>query len=80
MTNMTEREKYLRSVRITHTPIGQEYMWDSLLDVNYRMVRHNLECKLNVLSNPKLFPRADRRSLEASVGDHQEFLALYPEG
>jgi hypothetical protein len=69
--------EYERTVRITQTWIGQYYCWDTLADVNWSMLRHNLECAVNVLENPAKFPHADDAAIQTKIEEHELFLTLY---
>jgi len=68
---------YLRSVSITRTLVGEEFGWDTLADVKFDLVRHNLECAHNVFDNPQQFPKADRARLEVLIDGYEEFLLLH---
>lgn len=64
-------------VRITHTWLGAEYGWDTVAQVDWRLLRNNLSCAQNILANPAKFPKADKVALSERVHDLEVFIALH---
>ena len=68
--------------RITDTPIGQEFGWDHLSDVEGDVLVSSHQAAIRVLENPDQFPGADRvavlkraEAIEDFLFDHAEDLA-----
>ena len=56
--------------------IRDEYHWDRMGDVNWDMLRNNLDAVDRVLSNPDKFPKADFAYLEKKATEIEMFLLL----
>lgn len=59
--------------------MGEEYGWDTVADVKWDMLRHNLKCIDGILDNPEKFPKADIAKLEWQQDELFVFLASHIE-
>jgi len=64
--------------RITQTWIGREFGWDTLEDVNWGILRNNVLCARNILTNPEKFPKANFDYLETMDLEGTCFLLKAP--
>ena len=59
--------------------IRNEFMWDRMGDVNWDLLRGNLDSARRVLNNPSDFPKADFAAIERREQEIGDFLALHLE-
>lgn len=67
------------NTQITATWIGREYGWDFIGDVDYDLLRQNLDCAWRVMGDPERFPDADCEALGRQIDEIEAFLAGHPE-
>lgn len=66
-------------MRITHTPIGQEYGWDTLAEVDGDLLVNNHQAMRRIVENPEQFPDADHAAAERKANMIEDFLLDYSE-
>jgi hypothetical protein len=67
------------NARITLTPIGREYGWDRLAEVDLELLQTNRAAKMNVIERPGNFPNADIEAVKQQVRDIDAFMSQYGE-
>jgi len=64
---------------ITNTPIGREYGWDRLAEVDLELLQNNRAAKMSVIERPGNFPNADTDACKRQVRDIDAFMSEYGE-
>lgn len=77
MINDSEGRPEMIDEQISHTPIGREFMWDRLSDVDVSLLRNNRESSMRVINNPDQFPNADFDACRTLVLEIDAFMAQY---
>lgn len=62
------------NAQISNTPIGREFQWDRLSDVQLDVLESSRIAAINILNNPSQFPLADFDKAAQRVRDIDAFM------
>ena len=65
--------------RNTFPELWNDLCVDTVEEVNRKMLRHNFECRANVLNNPSKFPKANKEQIARLQDETQLFFTMYPD-